>query len=33
MELADDSDLYKRLVDSHANKVYLKEKLVWKILI
>jgi|LauGreDrversion4_2_1035121.scaffolds.fasta_scaffold5900307_1 hypothetical protein len=33
MELADESDVYKKIVDSQANKVYLKEKFVWKVLI
>jgi len=33
MEFADDGDVYKRIEESQANKVYLKEKTVWKILI
>ena len=33
IELADDADVYKKIQESHANKVYLKEKLIWKILI
>ena len=33
IELADDSDAYKKIQESHAKKVYLKEKLIWKILI
>jgi hypothetical protein len=33
MELADESDVYKKIVDSQASKVYLKEKFVWKVFI
>lgn len=33
MELASHDDVYKMIVESHKNKVYLKEKMVWKILI
>ena len=33
MEFADDGDVYQRLTDCQAKKVYMKEKHVWKILI
>ena len=33
MELADDGDAYQKIVESQANKIYLKEKMVWKTLI
>ncbi len=33
MELATYEDVYKMIVKSHAHKVYLKEKMVWRIII
>lgn len=33
MDYADDGDVYQKIVESQANKVYLKEKLVWRTLI
>lgn len=33
MEFADEGDCYKAITESHAAKVYLKEKMVWKIII
>ena len=33
IEYADEGDVYQRIVQSHADKVYLKEKFVWKVFI
>jgi NIMA (never in mitosis gene a)-related kinase len=33
MELADEGDTYKFIVNSHERKVYVKEKFVWKVFI
>ena len=33
MELADEGDCYRAITESFAEKVYLKEKMVWKIII
>jgi len=33
MEFADDGDVYNRIVESQSQKVYMKEKMIWKILI
>jgi len=33
MDFADDGDAYQRITECHEKKVYMKEKLVWKILI
>jgi NIMA (never in mitosis gene a)-related kinase len=33
MEFADDGDVYQRITESHEQKVYLKEKMIWKVII
>ena len=33
MEYADDGDVYQRVTDSMKNKIYLKEKYIWKVII
>ena len=33
MEFADDGDVYQKITESQANKIYLKEKQIWKIII
>ena len=33
MEYADEGDCYRAISESFADKVYLKEKMVWKIII
>jgi len=30
MELADDQDVYQKIVESQGKKVYLKEKMIWR---
>lgn len=33
MEFADDGDVYQRITASQEQKVYLKEKMIWKVII
>ncbi len=33
MEFADDGDVYQRITQSQEQKVYLKEKMIWKVII
>jgi NIMA (never in mitosis gene a)-related kinase len=33
MEFADDGDVYQRITESQEQKVYLKEKMIWKVII
>jgi len=33
MEYADDGDVYQRVTENVKNKIYLKEKYVWKVII